>query len=168
MTSRVYLRRPTPGDDLAFIDAVRKSRSIHYPWVSPPDTREKFRAYLKVRLKAPNHHAFLVCRTGSGAIAGAVNISYVVPEPLCSGYLSYYVFKGHERQGLMREGVRAAVRHAFKDLHLHRLEANIQPANEASIALVRSIGFSREGYSPRYLKVGGRWRDHERWAIRAS
>ena len=121
-----------------------------------------------VRLRAPNHHVFLVCRTGSEEIAGVVNISYVVPEPLCSGYLSYYVFKGHERQGLMRDGVLAVVRHAFKDLHLHRLEANIQPGNEASIALVRSIGFAREGYSPRYLKVGGRWRDHERWAIRAS
>ena len=57
---------------------------------------------------------------------------------------------------------------AFRSLKLHRLEANIQPANAASIALVRACGFSKEGYSPRYLKIGGRWRDHERWAILAS
>ncbi len=85
-----------------------------------------------------------------------------------SGYLSYYAMAGHERQGLMREGLRAVIRHAFKELRLHRLEANIQPGNTASIALVRSCGFSKEGYSPRYLKIGGRWRDHERWAILAS
>ena len=73
-----------------------------------------------------------------------------------------------EGQGLMREGLQAAVRDAFRSLKLHRLEANIQPANAASIALVRACGFSKEGYSPRYLKIGGRWRDHERWAILAS
>lgn len=68
----------------------------------------------------------------------------------------------------MHEGLKAVVSHAFNELKLHRLEANIQPGNEASIALVRSLGFSREGYSPRYLKVGGEWRDHERWALLAS
>jgi ribosomal-protein-alanine N-acetyltransferase len=74
---------------------------------------------------------------------------------------------GQERQGFMREGLRAVTRHAFNRLGLHRLEASIQPGNAASIALARSCGFAKEGYSPRYLKLGGRWRDHERWAILA-
>jgi ribosomal-protein-alanine N-acetyltransferase len=47
------------------------------------------------------------------------------------------------------------------------LEANIQPTNVASIALVKACGFLQEGYSPRYLKINGCWRDHERWAILA-
>jgi ribosomal-protein-alanine N-acetyltransferase len=68
----------------------------------------------------------------------------------------------------MTEGVRQVVRHAFKELGLHRLEANMQPKNHASIALARACGFSHEGYSPQYLKSRGRWRDHERWAIVAS
>jgi ribosomal-protein-alanine N-acetyltransferase len=57
------------------------------------------------------------------------------------------------------------LRYAFKQLKLHRVEANIQPENVASIALVKRAGFVNEGYSRRYLKIGGQWRDHERWAI---
>jgi ribosomal-protein-alanine N-acetyltransferase len=65
----------------------------------------------------------------------------------------------------MTEGLKQVTRYGFGSLGLHRLEANIQPENVASIALVRACGFRKEGYSPRYLKVRGRWRDHERWAL---
>ena len=65
----------------------------------------------------------------------------------------------------MTEALALVLRHAFHALGLHRIEANIQPGNHRSIALVRRLGFAREGYSPRYLKIGGRWKDHERWAI---
>jgi [ribosomal protein S5]-alanine N-acetyltransferase len=69
------------------------------------------------------------------------------------------------RKGLMTEALRAAVDYAFNDLGMHRLEANIQPENRASIALVRRLGFQKEGFSPRYLRINGEWRDHERWAL---
>jgi ribosomal-protein-alanine N-acetyltransferase len=68
----------------------------------------------------------------------------------------------------MQEGLRLAIARAFGRLRLHRLEANLQPGNSASRRLVRRLGFRREGYSPRYLKLGGRWRDHERWALLAD
>jgi hypothetical protein len=35
-------------------------------------------------------------------------------------------------------------------------------------ARVKRAGFRKEGYSPRYLKISGRWQDHERWAILAE
>ncbi|MDI7066159.1 GNAT family protein, partial [Klebsiella pneumoniae] len=63
---------------------------------------------------------------------------------------------------------RAAVDFAFSELGLHRLEANIQPRNTASIALVRRVGFKQEGLSPSYLRINGEWRDHERWALLAD
>jgi len=95
-------------------------------------------------------------------------LSQIVRGAFQSAYLGYYAHERHARQGLMREAMAQAVAHAFGPLGLHRLEANIQPANHASIALARSAGFRLEGFSPRYLLIGGRWRDHERYAITAE
>ena len=164
---RIYLRRVALPDERAFLASVRASRSLHRPWIHAPATPDAFRKYVQ-RMREPANRAFLVCLRDSGTLVGVVNVSNIVLGPFRSGYLGYYAFAGFERQGLMREGLRAAVRYAFRTLKLHRLEANIQPANASSVALARSCGFSREGFSPRYLKIGGRWRDHERWAIIAS
>jgi ribosomal-protein-alanine N-acetyltransferase len=167
VAARIYLRRVTRSDQHEFLAAVRASRALHRPWTYPPSTPQAFRAYLK-RVRLPENRGFLVCERRTGALVGVINLSNVVLGLFRSAYLGYYAFSGFERRGLMREGLNALVRYAFQSMKLHRLEANIQPDNAASIALVQSCGFSKEGYSPRYLKIGGRWRDHERWAILAS
>ena len=161
------IRPPVFADQRAFLQAARRSRALHRPWTIAPSTPDAFRRYVE-RMSTPADRAFLVCLREGGGIAGAINISHIVLGPLRSGYLGYCAFAGHERKGLMREGLQAVVRHAFKVLKLHRLEANIQPRNVASIALAKACGFKKEGFSPRYLKIGGRWRDHERWAILAG
>lgn len=167
MKSAIYLRQPGPQDRGAFLEAVSHSKPLHRPWVSAPSTSLEFRAYLK-RMAEPANRAYLVCRRDTHKIAGVINLTNVIMGAFRSGYLGYYAFGGQERRGYMRDGLNAVVVHAFGTLKLHRLEANIQPGNRASMALARTCGFRREGYSPRYLKIGGRWRDHERWAILAS
>jgi len=166
MPVRIVLRYPSTDDQGEFLAAVRRSVQIHRPWVRPPTSAAKYREYLR-RHDEKTQWNFLVCRKDTGALVGVINISNAVRGTFHSAYLGYYVFAGHERQGLMRQGLQAVIRHAFRKLKLHRLEANIQPTNVASVALVRSCGFSKEGFSPRYLKISGRWRDHERWAILA-
>jgi ribosomal-protein-alanine N-acetyltransferase len=167
MRARIDLRRVAPTDQRAFLAAVRASRALHRPWVYPPSTPAAFRKYVR-RMQEPANRGFLVCERKTDALVGVINVSNIVLGPFRSAYLGYYAFAGFERQGLMREGLRAVIRHVFQSMKLHRLEANIQPGNAASIALARACGFSKEGFSPRYLKIGGRWRDHERWAILAS
>ena len=71
-------------------------------------------------------------------------------------------------KGYMKEGLLQVIQHAFGELGLNRLEANIQPDNHASIALAQSTGFQYEGFSPRLLRINGEWCDHERWAILAD
>ncbi|MEP7042357.1 MAG: GNAT family protein [Dokdonella sp.] len=167
MQQRIVLREAAAADEREFLGLARASRTLHRPWIAAPATTAQFHAYLE-RMAEPHNRALLVCRRDGADLVGVINVTHIVLGVFRSAYLGYYVFAGREGQGFMRAGLRAAVRHAFKTLQLHRLEANIQPGNTASIALAKSCGFSLEGYSKRYLKINGRWRDHERWAIRSG
>jgi ribosomal-protein-alanine N-acetyltransferase len=161
---RVFLRPPSRADRDEFISLMRSSRSFHRPWATAPTDDERFSAYL-ADARRPDFEAMLVCRRDDFAIVGFFNLSQIARGSLQSAYLGYAVGKPFAAQGYMREGIELVLRHAFLTLRLHRVEANIQPGNKASIALAQGAGFRREGFSPRYLKIGGRWRDHERWAI---
>ncbi len=163
----VYVRPPRLDDEKAFIAAARASKTLHAGWVNPPDTRARFRDYVS-RMALPNNQAFLVVHRDTEGLVGVMNITNMVMGGFRSAFLGYYAFADHAGQGLMQAGMRLMLRQAFTTLKLHRLEANIQPTNAASIALVKACGFRLEGYSPRYLKINGRWRDHERWAIVAD
>ncbi|MFL6067148.1 MAG: GNAT family N-acetyltransferase [Gaiellaceae bacterium] len=161
---RAYLRAPRPSDRDTFLRLVRASRELHRPWVYAPETPREFAAFL-ARASDATGRCFLVCRQEDDALAGVYNLSQIARGFFQSAYLGYYAFEPHAGQGLMSEGLDLVLRHSFRGLKLHRLEANIQPDNDASRRLVERAGFGYEGYSPRYLKIGGRWRDHERWAI---
>jgi ribosomal-protein-alanine N-acetyltransferase len=161
---RVYLRAPRARDAAMLATLVRRSRRLHRPRVYPPASVEAV-ARLVARARRPERRTVLVCWREDGAAVRLVNVREIVRGALQGAYLGYYAFAPHAGQGYMTEGLALVLRHAFRRLRLHRLEANIQPANRASRALVERLGFRREGFSPRYLKVGGRWRDHERWAI---
>ena len=167
MAPRVRLAPPLESDRDEFLSLMQASRSFHRPWATVPVDDARFDAYLADSLK-PGYEPLLVRRCEDDAIVGFFNISQITHGPLQSAYLGYAVGSRYAGCGYMREGIGLALRHAFVVLSLHRLEANIQPGNEASLALARSAGFRREGFSPRYLKISGRWRDHERWAILAE
>ncbi|HEY6125306.1 MAG TPA: GNAT family protein [Steroidobacteraceae bacterium] len=164
---RVRILQLGARDEADFISAVRASRKLHQNWVHPPGTRTKFREKVSL-MQGPVNLAYCVRRVDNDALVGCIEITQIVRGAFRSAYLGYYAFAGQERQGLMHAGLQHVVRLAFTELGLHRLEANIQPENAPSIALVKACGFRKEGYSPRYLKIRGRWRDHERWAIVAS
>ena len=164
---RTYLRSLSDRDRTAFPSLARASTKLHRNWVFAPRTPKEFDEYLS-RMRKRNARALVVCGRDDDTIAGVYNLSQIVRGPLQSAYLGYWAFAPSAGRGFMGEGLRLVIRHAFGPMELHRLEANIQPGNARSIALVKRCGFRREGFSPRYLKIAGRWRDHERWAITAA
>ena len=160
------LELPSSRRRSEFLAAVKRSRKLHGHWASPPRTAKAFYKSLE-RIGSEAHVGYWVL-TESGQLAGAININEIVRGRFRSGYLGYYAFAPHNGRGYMTTGLRAVVSRAFRQMRLHRLEANIQPDNEASRRLVKRLGFKLEGYSPRYLKIAGKWRDHERWAVTAE
>jgi len=163
----VVLSSPSAADAEEFIGAARASRSLHGPWLAPPDTPARFAAYLN-RAAREDQASYLIRHRRCGGLIGFVNVNNIVRGALQSGYLGYGAFASHAGRGLMTEGLRAVLDSVFGDLRLHRVEASIQPGNLPSIRLVLRLGFEREGFSRRYLKVDGDWRDHERWALLAE
>jgi ribosomal-protein-alanine N-acetyltransferase len=168
MGKRVHLRPPRRKDQKTFIAQARASRPLHRGWVQAPETPLAFDAYVArygTTSPVPRHAGFLVVRNDDDALAGVVNFSEIVRGVFHSAYVGYYAFEPLAGDGYMAEGFVLALEFAFRRLKLHRIEANVQPGNRRSLALVERLGFEREGYSRRYVKIGGRWRDHVRFAM---
>lgn len=161
---RVSIRPLAASDEEEYTALARRSRRFHASLVAPASDHAGFERYL-ARCSAEDFEALLVVRRDDRAILGTVNISQIVRGHFQSAYLGYWIGAPFAGQGYMREGLALVLRYAFGPLRLHRVEANIQPGNLPSRRLLEGLGFRLEGYSPRYLKLGGRWRDHERWAL---
>lgn len=164
MSPRVFIRKPTEADCQELLSLHQRSKEFHFPWVSPPLTEEECKTYIS-RCQNEDFEGLLICHSTHKKIIGVANLSQIFYRAFQNAYLSYHVDVDFTGQGLMSEGIRLVINHAFDTLGLHRIEANIQPENMASINLVKRLGFTKEGFSRRYLKINGEWRDHERWAL---
>jgi [ribosomal protein S5]-alanine N-acetyltransferase len=146
-----------------FLTLVRQSRQFHGLWVRPPSTPSAFREYV-LRLSQPSHVGYFVCDADRNLV-GVININEMVRGAMCSGALGYYAFAASQGAGYMTRGLTLVIRRAFTRHGLHRLEANLQLANERSRKLLSRLGFRFEGVARRLMKVGRVWSDHERWAL---
>lgn len=164
--SRISLTEVQASDGPALIQAHLESRDYHAPWVTTFTDPAGFETWF-ARLN-PERMISFIARHESGGIVGLCTLSEIVHGNFQSAYLGFHGMVGFAKQGLMTEAVMLTARHAFDALGLHRIEANIQPDNTRSISLVRKVGFVKEGYSRDYLRIDGRWRDHERWALLAT
>jgi ribosomal-protein-alanine N-acetyltransferase len=164
--ARVVLSTPTLADEADFLAANLASRAYHRPYAYNPLTPADYRTYL---FSLGERKLGYFARTvADGTLVGWLNLSEIIRGNFQSAFCGYCGYAASAGQGYMTEALGLLVREAFVMEKLHRIEANIQPANAPSIALAKRVGFEFEGASPRYLKIGGRWRDHERYALLAE
>lgn len=140
----VEVRTATLSDIPELVAGFERSAEELEPWVFPPKDLSRF---------------------VKGKIAGYFKYSAIIRGALQQAFLGYAAFSFYRRKGFMSAAFNEVLRFAFEQLELHRIEANIQPANKTSKKLVKRNGFIREGFSKDYLRINGVWRDHERWAM---
>ena len=161
---KVFLEIPDLKDMDTFLGLVQKSIHLHDPWVTPPNNEEQYRNYLE-RINSDAHIGFFVKTLENHDIVGVINVNEIVLGAFQSGYIGFYAFQNYNGCGFMSEGLSLLLLYYFEHLKLHRIEANVQPENKRSIQLIEKKKFRHEGFSPNYLKIGGKWKDHERFAI---
>ena len=160
----VTLSPMTLHDMDEFIRLATLSVELHKPWIYTPSSPDEFTTYLS-RFDHETAECLLIRARDTGSIAGYVTITGIARHPYQRGILGYGAFAPTAGQGYMSAGLSAVIQYAFDELQLHRLEADIQPTNTSSINLVKRLRFHKEGYSPGFIRIGGVWKDHERWAI---
>lgn len=163
-SKRLHLRYPETSDYPELVVRYKGSRELFRGLASSKYDREIFERSL-ASCNTETGKSFLICVTDSNNIAGQITLSQIFYKGFQNAYLGYHLFSGYTGRGFMTEAVDVVLRYAFDELKLHRVEANVQPDNKPSIAVLKRNGFAKEGFSRRYLKINGRWRDHERWAL---
>jgi ribosomal-protein-alanine N-acetyltransferase len=154
------------GDDAPeLFVAVARSQALHLPWVTPPDDVDELRRMLS---RPPDVRIAYGVRTAAAELAAVINLTAMIRGPFQSCFVSYYALVPHESRGYVRAGLCRVLDLAFTQHGLHRVEANVQPGNTRSARLVLGLGFRFEGRSPRYLNIGGEWRDHDHYALTAE
>ena len=156
------MRRVRRSDAEALIAANRENVDYHGGWERAFTDQEAFDRWF-ARGVTGSCVLLIAHECATGDVVGVINLNEIVLGALKSAYMGYWGYRRTGGRGLMTEAVRLAVRFAFEELGLHRVEANIQPNNAKSLALAQRAGFTKEGFSPRYLFLDGAWRDHERW-----
>jgi ribosomal-protein-alanine N-acetyltransferase len=162
--SNIGLAHLRAQDEAAFLTLAQGSAPFHHPWVQPPLTSDEFNALVE-RSTDPGFKALAIWQLQPRVLIGMIHFSQIFMGYFQSAYSSYWIGSGHAGKGWMTTAMRLALHYGFDDLGLHRIEANIQPQNLNSIALVRRVGFVKEGFSEKYLQILGEWKDHERWAL---
>ena len=172
--SRVWVAAAGEQDIAPYRRAVAQSRRRLSRW-NPVDPDDLGRA---LSLQSRNRRTFLIrvfTPEGDHDIVGKVNVSDVVRGRFESAAMGYDAYDPYAGRGLFAEGLRLVLNLLFTPedaggMGLHRVQAAVQPGNVRSAGLLRSLGFQREGFSPRMLWLPGAdgnlaWRDHDSYVV---
>lgn len=174
-TENLILRAPQASDYAAWSLLRIESRAFLTPWepVWNEDdlTRNSFRLRVKRaarEIAADEAYSLFVLDARSEMLLGGLTLGLVRRGVAQACTLGYWMGARHAGKGHMSEAVRGALRFAFQDLALHRVEAACLPSNEPSRRLLERVGFRHEGLARSYLRINGAWADHLLYAVLAS
>ncbi|WP_284642848.1 GNAT family N-acetyltransferase [Paenibacillus silviterrae] len=170
LTERLALRTAGEADAPQIISFLHRNRGFLEPW-EPKRSPEYYTEALQrreLRLEQEKMESGLMWRVwvylredaGRQQVIGSVALNNIVRGAFLSCHLGYRMDQDYLNKGYMTEAIREAVRYAFEELGLHRIEANVMPRNAPSLRVLEKLGFQPEGLARKYLKINGVWEDH--------
>jgi len=166
-SERLYFRPLAAEDVDAFVELLKRNRdfwTVHEP--KHPEsfyTREvqlEKLAETQTQLKLGKEYSWGIFIGNTSELIGSISIYSIRRLPFSSAYIGYSLDQGKTMQGYGTEAVTAALRFAFRDFGLHRMEALVSPSNEASMKVLEKVGMEREGRLRKNLFINGTWEDH--------
>lgn len=172
-TDRLILETVNIAQAARVLRYYRDNRGFLEPWESKREEEfytlkgqiAEIRNSRSLMRKGQEYRFWISKKTTPDRIIGSAALNCIIRGNLQSCFLGYKLHKDETNQGYMTEGIQGVLDFGFETLSLHRIEANIIPRNAASIRVVEKLGFTREGYSQKYLNINGAWEDHIRFAL---
>ena len=174
-TQNLILRAPQASDFAAWAVLRMESREFLTPWEPTWNEDDLTRTSFRLRVKraareiaADEAYSLFILDGRSETLLGGLTLGLVRRGVAQACTLGYWMGQRHAGKGHMSEAVRGALRFAFSDLALHRVEAACLPNNAPSRRLLDRVGFQHEGMARSYLRINGVWADHLLYAALAS
>ena len=174
-TQNLILRAPQANDYAAWALLRSESRAFLTPWEPVWNEDDLTRTSFRLRVKraareiaADEAYSLFLLDARNETLLGGLTLGLVRRGVAQACTLGYWMGARHAGKGHMSEAVRGALRFAFQDLALHRVEAACLPSNEPSRRLLERVGFRHEGLARAYLRINGAWADHLLYAALAS
>jgi ribosomal-protein-alanine N-acetyltransferase len=158
-TERLHLRPLNIEDDKAMFAMLSDPESMEY-WSGPPLTDiGEVRTTLKKDIESDatgSSMCWAVLSKDRQKVIGKC-ILFQFSQQNGRAEIGYMLNREFWRQGFMFEALTAVINFAFTRLELHRIEADVDPDNTGSLAILEKLGFKREGV------LRDRWYVNEIW-----
>lgn len=172
--AQVYIRLLNPSDEPALVELRRHNQAFLEPWeprrpkhFADPETQRAQLRKAVTDAEQDRAYSFGIF-TLDDQLVGTLNLSNVVRGVWQNATIGYFVDEESNGRGFATEAIELAVRLAFTQLELHRVQAAVMPRNPGSLRALEKAGFRHEGNSLRYLQIAGAWEDHLMLAITAE
>lgn len=160
-TPRLRLRALVP-DDAPALHAIFSDVEVVRYWSAPPLPDLAAAAALQASIEALARAGTLlqwgIVRAGEDRVLGTCTLAEIDLAHRRAS-VGFALARAAWGQGIAREAVRALVGFAFGELGLHRLGADADPRNRASLRLLEALGFAREGLQRECYFVMDEWQD---------
>ena len=154
---RVALRGFHSDDGAGLFALHSDTRVMRYwsfpAWTDPAQGRDYFARALAAR-NPDDMLCWVITLPPSDTLVGTATLASI-DRAQGRAEIGYALGSAHWGGGLAREAVALVLDHAFDTLGLRRVEADIDPRNEGSMRLARSLGFQQEGLLRERWQVGG-------------